>query len=191
MTATPSQIGTKIEHKLFFSNFSGTSGISRQDPGISRQKSVVSLASRDIPNFSAPTPSRGRPPPHPKISGPKSLGLVSFFFPDRKPLLGGPEGNLVDISAPKKKYLAPPPSPRHPPTPLLGNPTPPLFPNKKTTHPFRLELLLSFPTPETEGKIKNIRNVRQGKGDRCFFFVLGGSLGILRFPAGPRGPCHS
>ena len=34
--------------------------------------------SRDIPNFLAPTPSRGRPPPHPKISGPKSLGLGSF-----------------------------------------------------------------------------------------------------------------
>ena len=32
----------------------------------------------DIPNFLAPTPSRGSPPPHPKISGPKSLGLASF-----------------------------------------------------------------------------------------------------------------
>ena len=39
-----------------------------------------------IPNFLAPTPSRGRPPPHPKISGPKSLGLGSYFFPDWIPI---------------------------------------------------------------------------------------------------------
>ena len=31
--------------------------------------------SRDMPNFLAPTPSRGRPRPHPKVSGPKSLCL--------------------------------------------------------------------------------------------------------------------
>ena len=70
---------------FFFSNFSGASGISRQNPGISRQKNLISLISRDIPNFSAPTPSRERPPPHRKISGPKSLGLASFFFPERLP----------------------------------------------------------------------------------------------------------
>ena len=29
-----------------------------------------------------PTPSRFRPPPHSRISGPKSLGLGSFFLPD-------------------------------------------------------------------------------------------------------------
>ena len=40
---------------------------------------LISLVSRDMPSFSAPTPSRGRPPPHLKISGPKSLGLDSFF----------------------------------------------------------------------------------------------------------------
>ena len=57
---------------LFFSNFSGTAGISQQNPGISRQKRLISLVSRDIPDFWAPTHSRGRPPPHPKISGPKS-----------------------------------------------------------------------------------------------------------------------
>ena len=32
----------------------------------------------------APTPSRGRPPPHPRISGPKSLGLGSFFLPAKQ-----------------------------------------------------------------------------------------------------------
>ena len=55
--------GTKIEQKFFFSNFLGTSGISRQNPGISRQKSLIPWVSRDIPNFLAPNPSRGRPPP--------------------------------------------------------------------------------------------------------------------------------
>ena len=30
----------------------------------------------------APTPSRGRPPPHQKISRPGSLSLCSFFLPD-------------------------------------------------------------------------------------------------------------
>ena len=67
---------------FFFSNFSGASGISRQNPGISRQKSLISLISRGIPNFLAPTPSRGRHPPDPNISGPKSLGSGSLFFPE-------------------------------------------------------------------------------------------------------------
>ena len=67
--------GQKLNPNLFFSNFSGASGISRQNPGISRQKSLIPWVSRDISNFLAPTPSRGRPPPHPKISGPKSLGV--------------------------------------------------------------------------------------------------------------------
>ena len=67
---------------IFFSNFSGASGISRQNPRISRQKSLIPWASRDIPNFLAPTPSRGRPLPHQKISGLKSLGLCSFFVPE-------------------------------------------------------------------------------------------------------------
>ena len=66
----------------FFSNFSGSGRISRQNPGISRQTSLISLVSRDIPNFLAPTHSRGRPPPHQKISGLKSLGLGSFFVPE-------------------------------------------------------------------------------------------------------------
>ena len=74
----------KLNTNFFVSNFVGTSGISRQNPGISRQKSMISLVSRDIPNFLAPTPSRGRPLPKRKISGLKSLGLGSFFVPDFK-----------------------------------------------------------------------------------------------------------
>ena len=70
--------GPKLNTKDFFSNFSGTAGISQQNPGVSQQKSLISLILRDILNFLAPTPSRGRPPPHPKISGPESLGLGSF-----------------------------------------------------------------------------------------------------------------
>ena len=52
-------------------------------------KSLVSLVSRDIPNFSAPTPSSGRPPPHRRISGPKNLGLGSFFLPDFSSFFSG------------------------------------------------------------------------------------------------------
>ena len=69
---------------LFFSNFSGISGISRQNPGISREKVWFPWVSKDLPNFLAPTPSRGRPPRDPKISGPKGLGLGSFFFPEQR-----------------------------------------------------------------------------------------------------------
>ena len=68
----------KLNTNFFFSNFSGTPGISRENPGMSQQKVWFPWVSEDIPNFLAPTPSLGRPPPHPKISGPKSLGLGSF-----------------------------------------------------------------------------------------------------------------
>ena len=77
--------GQKLNPNILFSNFSGASGISRQNPGISRQKSLIPWVSRDIPNFLAPTPSRGRPPPHRKISGLKNLGLGSFFVPEILP----------------------------------------------------------------------------------------------------------
>ena len=78
----PNIRGRELNPNIFFSNFSGASGISRQNPGISRPKSLISLVSRDVSNFLAPTPSRGRPPPHQKISGLKSLGLGSFFVPE-------------------------------------------------------------------------------------------------------------
>ena len=68
----------KFNTNCFFSNFSGTAGISRQNPGISRQKSLISLVSRDIPNFLAPTRSRGRPLPKRKISGLKVWVWVPF-----------------------------------------------------------------------------------------------------------------
>ena len=55
-------------YRFFFSNFSGTAGISQQNPGISRPKSLISLVSRHIPNFLAPTRARGRPLPHRRLS---------------------------------------------------------------------------------------------------------------------------
>ena len=71
---------------LFFSFFFGHSrdilAKSRDIP----PKSLVSLCfSRDIPNFLAPTHACGRPPPHRKVSGPKSLGLASLSFLDLRP----------------------------------------------------------------------------------------------------------
>ena len=72
----------KLNTKCFFSNFSGTSGISRQNPGISRQKSLISLVSRGMPNFSAPPVHVEGPCPNGKYPDSKSLGLGSFFLPD-------------------------------------------------------------------------------------------------------------
>ena len=72
----------KIEPKhFFFSNFSGASRISRQNPGISRPKSLIPCVSRDIPNFFGPhTPSCGRPPPHQKIILTQKFRFVFFFL---------------------------------------------------------------------------------------------------------------
>ena len=73
-----SHLGTEnSENPNEFHNFAG---ISQQNPGTSRQKNLISLVSRDIPNFLAPTPSRGRPPPQRKISGPKVW--VGLPFPE-------------------------------------------------------------------------------------------------------------
>ena len=69
----------RLNTNFFFSNFSGTPGIyPSRNPGTSRQRLWFPWLSRDMPNFSAPTPSRGRPPPDRKISGPKSLASCSF-----------------------------------------------------------------------------------------------------------------
>ena len=75
--------GPKVEHKRFLSQtLRAPPGYPSKTPWISCQKVWFPWASKDMSNFLAPTPSCGRPPPHPKISGPKSLGLGSFFFPD-------------------------------------------------------------------------------------------------------------
>ena len=62
-----------------FSNLSGAPGISGQIFGISRQKSLISLVSKDIPNFLAPTPSRGRPHTPPENIRTQKFGFVLFF----------------------------------------------------------------------------------------------------------------
>ena len=68
---------------LFFSNFSGTSGISPQNPGISCKKVWFPWfrgTYGHIPNFSAPTPSRGIPPP--KDIWTKKFGFGFLFLSD-------------------------------------------------------------------------------------------------------------
>ena len=69
-----------IEHNCFSQTFRASPEYPAQNPRISRRKVWFPWVSKDISNILAPTPSRGRPPPHRKISGPKSLGLGSFFF---------------------------------------------------------------------------------------------------------------
>ena len=64
--------------------FRAPPGLPRKIPGYPAKKVGFSLVLRDIPNLLAPPHSRGRPPPQPKISGPKSLGLCSFSLPEIK-----------------------------------------------------------------------------------------------------------
>ena len=71
--------GPKLNTNFFFSNFSGTPGISQQNPGISRQKSLISLVSRGIPNFLAPIRSCGRPPPPPANIRTQKFGFGFLF----------------------------------------------------------------------------------------------------------------
>ena len=71
---------------LFLKLFGPKSRDIPANPGISRPKSLISLVSRDIPNFLSLTRARGRPLPHRKISGLKRerfvLGLLvpDFFW---------------------------------------------------------------------------------------------------------------
>ena len=51
---------------------------------------MARTALREVSNFLAPTRSRGRPLPHWKISGPKSLGLGSFFLPELRKGVSAP-----------------------------------------------------------------------------------------------------
>ena len=71
-------MGMRSEHKLFFSNSSGAPGISRPKSWDIPPKSLVSLGFEGHTELFGPTLSRGRPPPHPKISRPKSLRLGCF-----------------------------------------------------------------------------------------------------------------
>ena len=76
--------GTQIEHKPFFLRLFRPP---RDIPAKSRDippKGLVSLGFEGHTEVFGPHPSRGRPPPHPNISGPKSLGLGSFSFPESK-----------------------------------------------------------------------------------------------------------
>ena len=75
-----SRKGQKL-NTIFFLN-RAPPGYPSKIPGYPDKKSLISLVSRDAPNFLAPIPSSGRPLPKRNISGLKSLGLGSFFVPD-------------------------------------------------------------------------------------------------------------
>ena len=77
-TSQPSNRERKLNTIFFFSSFSGASGISRQNPGISRPKSLISLVARDVSSFLAPTRSRGRPLPTGKYPDQKVWVWVLF-----------------------------------------------------------------------------------------------------------------
>ena len=70
-------------HELFLSQtFRAPPGYPGKIPGYPAKKFGFLGFGRTCRTFWPPTPSRGRPPPHSKISGPKSSGLGSLFFPE-------------------------------------------------------------------------------------------------------------
>ena len=71
----------KLNTNFFFSNFSGACGISRQNPGISRSKSLISLVSRDVSNFLPPPVHVEDPYPTGKYPDQKVWVWVPFSFP--------------------------------------------------------------------------------------------------------------
>ena len=77
--------GRELNTNFFFSNFSGTPGISRQNPGISRQKSLISLVSRDILNFLAPPLRVEDPYPTGKYPDSKVWVCALFSFLTKNP----------------------------------------------------------------------------------------------------------
>ena len=85
---------------LFFS-FGHSPEYPTKNPGISFQKVWFPWVSKDIPNFLAPTPSRGRPPPHPaRIFGQKKV-WVWVPFASLK-LITGIRGLLGEELSPHK-----------------------------------------------------------------------------------------
>ena len=94
LEGSESGIGLVCGHSLFgkWQGVNKEGGDSRdiptKIPGYPAQKVWFPGFWKDIPNFLATTPSRGRPPPYPKISPPKSLALGSFFSPEIWPQLG-------------------------------------------------------------------------------------------------------
>ena len=71
--------GQNLNANFFSQTFRAVPGYPGEITGYPAQKVWFPCVSRDIPNFLAPTRSRGRPPPHQKISGPKTLCLCSFL----------------------------------------------------------------------------------------------------------------
>ena len=69
---------SKIEN-FFGQAFRVPPGYPSKNPGISRKKVWFPWVSKDIPNFLARTPSRGRPPPHPKILFFLMYGVVTLL----------------------------------------------------------------------------------------------------------------
>ena len=91
--------GQKLNPNIFFSNFSGASGISRQNPGISRQKSLIPWVSRDIPNFFGPHPFTWKTPIPPENIRTQKFRFGFFFLCLNFERLGGlrikhPDPNL-------------------------------------------------------------------------------------------------
>ena len=73
---------SEIKQMYFSAFFRAPPGYPSQSPGASLQRVCFPGFRGTYRTFWPPTPSRGRPPPHRKLSGPKSLSLCSFLLPE-------------------------------------------------------------------------------------------------------------
>ena len=85
-TYTPLVLGPRDEHKLPCTKCMNTPRVRDipakflGHPKFLSSKPKEDKLSREGTDFSTTTPSCGRPPPHPAVSGPKNLIFVFFFF---------------------------------------------------------------------------------------------------------------
>ena len=71
----------KLNTNFFFSNFSGNSEISRQNPGISRPKSLISLGFEGRIELFGPHPFTWKTPTPPENIWTQKFGLGFLFLP--------------------------------------------------------------------------------------------------------------
>ena len=99
--------GTRIEQKPLFLKLFGAPGISRQNPGISAKKFGSPGLRRTYQTFWPPPLYVEDPPPHPKISIPKSLGLGFFFSLNVNRFYWGGDGlQFVEVDLQRQQRIA-------------------------------------------------------------------------------------
>ena len=118
----------KLNTNFFFSNFSGTPGMSRQNPRISRQKVWLPWVSKNIPNFLAPTLHVEAPHPTRRFPDQKVWVWVPFASLNIASMIRSAQLPHYPLSHPSA--LCPSQSAVYPPSALY-----PSFPRESTAPP--------------------------------------------------------